>query len=71
MRGGYMRYKLIDITEFAKKHLSVEDENHLKDMIGCEIIMCDERNETDNAIMYIMPDGNITHECFLIVEQIN
>lgn len=64
------KYKLIGLTEYAKRHLTVEDLAELDDMIGCEIEQSDYNSFLDDEVMYNMPDGEITHSRFLIVEPI-
>ena len=49
--------KIIDITEYAKRHLTVEDIEALESMIGCEV--------TIDGKMVNTPDGEKTHIDFL------
>lgn len=53
--------KLIKLTDYAYKHLTKEDIDRLESFIGCEV-----EYSITNESMFIMPDGELTHEWFLI-----
>lgn len=55
--------KIKSLTEYAKRHLTSEDIASLESFIGCET----EYSITEPN-MLIMPDGELTHEDFLILE---
>jgi hypothetical protein len=60
-----MKMKLIGVTEYAKRHLSVDELAILENMIGCDVEESDNKAAIDGGRMFIMPDGEETHVCFL------
>jgi len=64
------KYKLVGITEYAEKHLTVSDLENLKQMIGSEIEESDNVAEIDEGKLFIMPDGVETHIDFLKITTI-
>lgn len=62
------KYKLIGVTKYAEQHLTKEDLDSIKEMIGCTIEEC---NETYSAHkLFMMPDGVETHIDFLKLEEV-
>ena len=54
--------KLKGLTQAAYSYLTIEDIQQLEEMIGCEV-----EYSVTNKEMLIMPDGELTHERFLIL----
>jgi hypothetical protein len=63
------KYKLIGVTKYAERHLSVDDLDTIKSMVGCDIIESEHRAEIDGGKLFIMPDGKDTHVDFLDIEE--
>jgi hypothetical protein len=64
------KYKLLGVTEYAERHLSVDDIDELKSMIGCVIEESDEPSIVDGKRMFIMIDGEETHIDYLELEML-
>ena len=64
------RYKLLGVTEYAKKHLTVEDLRDIRSMIGSEIEESENKADIDGGKFFILPDLVETHEKFLLMEEI-
>lgn len=56
--------KIKSLTEYAYRHLTVEDIETLECFIGCETEFSIIEND-----MLIMPDGCLTHKDFLITQE--
>jgi len=63
------KYILVGITEYAEKHLNETDLQLLKSMIGCEVVESENRPTHCKGRYYVMPDGEDTHEDFLILNK--
>jgi hypothetical protein len=63
-------YRFIGVSEYAKRHLCEEDIQQLNEMIGCKIQESEIPSIVDGGKMFIMPDGEETHICFLQIEEI-
>ena len=57
------KYVLTGITDYAKRHLTVEDIEYLEEMEGCEI-------EEYKDGLYILPDGETAHSDFINTDQL-
>ena len=64
------KYKIIGITNYAINHLSLEDLEYLRDVIGCEVVECKYKSRVDGKTMLEMPDGVRTHVDFLKLEEV-
>ena len=64
------KYKLMGVSQYAKKHLTANDLTALEEMVGCNIIESENKAEIDGGKMFVMPDGEDTHIDFLDVEEI-
>jgi len=62
-------HKLVDLTEKAE-HLSPDEHMGLEDMVFSKITLSDEISEDDGGRMFVMPDGELCHESFIVVEEI-
>jgi len=64
------KYKVLGITKYAERHLNVDDCECLIEMIGCIVLESQTLSHLDGGVMLEMPDGEITHICFLQLEEI-
>jgi len=65
-----MKFKVLGITKEAASNLSPRDEMSLVDFIGCVVSPSDELG-SNNGMLLIMPDGELTHERFLDLARIS
>ncbi len=63
------KYTLVGVTEYAEKHLTKDDLDSIKEMIGSVIEESDDSSNTHR--LFVMPDGVETHIDFLKLEEIN
>lgn len=60
--------KLTGVTEYAEKHLSVDDLEDLHSMVGCDVYETDKKSIVDNGKLYLLTDGQDWHEDYLILQ---
>lgn len=60
--------KLTGVTEYAEKHLSIDDLEYLNSMVGCNVYETDKKSIVDNGKLYLLTDGQDWHEDYLILQ---
>lgn len=64
------KYKILGITEYAERHLTVDNLETLQEMVGLTVCESEETNGIDEKPLMIMPDTELTHVDFLQLEEV-